>query len=118
MPDDILAKPRVLQNTFPGRPDLAGKRLAIVNAVDDGFGRRSPECRPRAARPIAFGRSCASGPGEGAVGWRSLPEGAASWLTAPGRLCPDRPWRPGSSTDGSWSAAIVCAGSFLRAARC
>src|SRR2546423_4545191 len=35
MPDDILAKPRVLQNTFPGRPDLAGKRLAIVNAVDD-----------------------------------------------------------------------------------
>ena len=35
MPDDIFAKPGVLQNAFPSRTDFAGKRLPIVHAVDD-----------------------------------------------------------------------------------
>src|ERR1700732_1577355 len=35
MSDDAITLPRVLQNAFPGRPDLASKRLAILHAVDD-----------------------------------------------------------------------------------
>lgn len=40
MPHNVLAQPRIFQNSFPGRPDLAGKRPAILRAVDnkpDGF---------------------------------------------------------------------------------
>jgi hypothetical protein len=33
MPDHIITEPCILQNSFPGRPDLIGKRLAVVYAV-------------------------------------------------------------------------------------
>ena len=35
VPDHIVAKPRILKDAFPGRPDLARKRLAVVHSIHD-----------------------------------------------------------------------------------